>query len=234
MIGAFIALTSCDSDGPDNNTSGTGTAEALDIPLTGDVLNLTSNNINTQYNTLTFTNGIASDEIGLDTFSYTRAGTFGFNLEPNIAAGFSDAQIFSDVVANLLGSSASLANEFREIVNNRNGALFTQAEIDRLIIILNTSGTNIIDNGNGNLSSMTTSSLAFRVTSTLNDQLTGSQGGTFSADARVSPVLFTAPTDTQLQLFRFLQPDAQIPFLSDQVDISENIDEGTWILQLSL
>lgn len=232
IIGAFMALSSCDSDGPDP-VSDTDVAESLELPAEGDVLQLTSTDLNTNYNPFVFTGGLATDTISNLGFNYSRAGTFGFSLVPQGIDGVSATQIFNDVVNNLLGVNTSLGAEFRDIVNNTTVAPFTQNEISRLVTILNTSGANIIDNGDGTLSSFVPSNILFRVTSNVEDLVAGSQGGTYSLDGSTSPVVFASPSATQLGITRLLLPTAQIPFISDQINLTNNLDVGTWILRLN-
>lgn len=229
-----FSLTSCDSNTPLLETitvSDDDISSALDSTQTGDFITFSSNTGAQNVDSLSFTNSIANLGGSGVFYQYSRITDRSFTLELN--ANIDNEQRLNNIVANLLGSNSALATEFRSIIGNRSSPDFTDDEITRLIAILNPSGAALIGDSVDELFTFDQNLYTHIVTSTNRDRFLGTLGGVYTLDTTARKIEFRLPTAVELNNSRLLPANSQIPFVSDISIFLDNIEQGTWILELN-
>lgn len=236
IFGASLILVGCDGkteseiiDGATKADSATAT-----VPTSvreGEVVTFFANEGDPLLFQLVFTgNQTAQVDTGLG-FFYTPLSTKSFTI--TLSGEISQAERFSRIVDNLLGSNSSLASEFRELIQNKlTPDAFTPAELDRLITILTISGADIRGDDVDNLTSTSFIEYNCLVTSTQGEANNGILGGVYSVEALAQKVGFRFPTSAELAEYRFLKAISLIPTLTG-VDVNLGlIEAGTWTMEL--
>ena len=239
IFGAVTLLSSCDSGGS-NAIQDDDTAEALSEIPAGTITFTSANTPPLIQLPLVFsgTVGIPQNSTSaVDAFVYIQTGLNSFALESPAASTGQDIVSFELILNNLLtggAGNADLATEFRGILlNNRDDQSFSQAELDRLVAILNIFGADLTTVAGFGLGITTNSSFSHEITSTAADLfLNGLMGGVYELSGTFREMDFQEATQQQLAAFQLLQPGTPIPFLFNNVEAVEALDQGTWSLQL--
>ena len=138
---------------------------------------------------------------------------------------------FPVIVDNLLGGNSSLASEFRGLIANRIVPDFTDEEIERMKVILNVSGADLVGENVDELYSVSAKQYQHIVTSTEADMVKGTMGGVYKLTATAKKILFRFPTGQELNQYRFLGQNSQIPYVVNLVTLLEDEEDGTWLME---
>lgn len=236
-LGIF-ALTACDTeerpaeDDPLNNP--TATAPALEAYEDGDAIQYTfvsSFSPNPPFITdMTFgSGGRVASGFGLPDFEYLRSGDIDFEL----VGPFNAEENLQSALALTLGDPSPQGTRIRQLLL-RNEAVFTQAEINELLQLLNPAGGELSLNADNPLQIETASQRRYihRITSTNADFTTGVMAGNYRVIAQGFVISFREPTPDELSQFRLLTSQHKIPFVTNITVTNPNAEVGRWLIQL--
>ncbi|MFK7911968.1 MAG: hypothetical protein AB8F34_15410 [Akkermansiaceae bacterium] len=228
-LGIAMLSISCDSNDSEDDAP-TTTAEALETLQDGDSIFFTRTGGVASISRLDFdASGTSAIGDGAAFYAYGKTGAQRFVV--SLSGDFNPETRFPQIIANLL--NAGLGTEFRQLISFRNEPDFTTAELTRLISILNTAGADVSFASDGSLISRSAREYTCVVSSTEQDQILGTMGGIYKLDVRARRIGFRFPSNAELNEFRLLRPDSQIPYVLDEEIDVENIEVGSWILELS-
>jgi len=220
---------SCDSGGilEDDETE---IAASLSVPASGDTITFTNleDDGAEAVGSLTF-NGTTSVNVGGVNFVYSVTGENLFNIDVTEVS----SNTLTAALNTTLGAPSFLNSRIREILD-RGDEPFTDAEIVELVQILNGGGGNVEVSSSdpGQILFPLNSQYRMRITSTVGDQRLGSVGGVYLREGNSAEVLFRSPSAEELNQFRFLTSNFQIPFVSTTVTDIEVFERGTFEFNL--
>lgn len=226
-----LSFTSCDS-GPGEDVS--SASDAADSPspslepgdiLAGDVIIYDTTNADPIYTTIVL-NGATTDIGDSDTINYIKTGDYTFTMTLDRQA----ADRMEIAIQLLMSDPTELGSDFRRILLNPD-ADFTDEELLRLATLLSAfnAPVNFVE-GENKLFFESEVVHTHLVTSTNLERVNGTMGGRYTADASGFVIGYREATEGE---FRLITTDHVIPFISDISETFDNIESGTFILDLT-
>lgn len=163
-------------------------------------------------------------------YEYRQISSQRFDIDVVNILGDSSIDVSLD---GLLGEPTTLSSRFRELIL-REEAVFTTAELEEIVGLLNPAGASLIIDPDNPLQILSTvrRRYHFEVTSNEGDKIRGSMGGSYYAEENSFIVGFREPTGSELNTYRFLTIKHKIPFITGISNGIQITERGTFVLDL--
>jgi hypothetical protein len=234
-IVSSLSLVSCDSATPvselDSSTNLGGIADSETTLIIGDEFAYTSvTTASPVISLLTMFTTTNAEAFGTPVYSYLKTGDKKFEL----LADYNAQDNLDDALEVSLKDPSPQGTRLRELLL-RTDAIFSAAEIQEIIDLLNPSGADLSVKADDPTQFVAASrrQIFHEVTSTNRDLLAGVQSGVYKILENSFEITFRNATSDDLAKYRLLSALTKIPVVTTTIFAPTAIEEGRWVLSFT-